>query len=81
MATCVCVFISEGSSGVTGSISLVQNQEDSPTVIEGQLRGLTPNQRHGISVCTYGDARDSSSSCGPIFNPFGKYALHHIRFL
>jgi len=70
MAT--CVFISEGSSGVTGSLTLSQTQEDSKTVIEGQIRGLTPNARHGISVCTYGDSRDGSSSCGPIFNPFGK---------
>ena len=49
-----------------------QNQEDGPTVVEGTIRGLTPGQRHGISLCTYGDVRDSSSSCGPIFNPFGK---------
>eukprot|EP00533_Pseudo-nitzschia_delicatissima_P010893 CAMPEP_0116102544 /NCGR_PEP_ID=MMETSP0327-20121206/13406_1 /TAXON_ID=44447 /ORGANISM="Pseudo-nitzschia delicatissima, Strain B596" /LENGTH=141 /DNA_ID=CAMNT_0003594591 /DNA_START=133 /DNA_END=558 /DNA_ORIENTATION=+ len=49
-----------------------QTQEDGPTVIEGTIRGLTPGQKHGISVCTYGDVRDSSSSCGTIFNPFGK---------
>ena len=72
MATCVCVFVPEGSSGVSGFLTLSQTQEDSKTIIEGQIRGLTPNQRHGISVCTYGDSRDSSSSCGPIFNPFGK---------
>mmetsp|Transcript_11920 Transcript_11920/g.28262 ORF Transcript_11920/g.28262 Transcript_11920/m.28262 type:complete len:163 (-) Transcript_11920:1955-2443(-) len=72
MATCVCVFYPEGSSGVSGSITMSQTQEDGPTVVEGTIRGLTPGQRHGISLCTYGDVRDSSSSCGPIFNPFGK---------
>ncbi len=71
MATCVCVFYPEGSSGVSGSITMSQTQEDGPTVIEGTIRGLTPGQKHGISVCTYGDVRDSSSSCGTIFNPFG----------
>lgn len=49
-----------------------QTQEDSKTVIDGQIRGLTPNQKHGISICAYGDLRESSTSCGPIFNPFGK---------
>lgn len=72
MATCVCVFYPEGSSGVSGSITMSQTQEDGPTDIEGTVKGLTPGQRHGISICTYGDVRDSSSSCGPIFNPFGK---------
>eukprot|EP00531_Pseudo-nitzschia_arenysensis_P019630 CAMPEP_0116123316 /NCGR_PEP_ID=MMETSP0329-20121206/4682_1 /TAXON_ID=697910 /ORGANISM="Pseudo-nitzschia arenysensis, Strain B593" /LENGTH=141 /DNA_ID=CAMNT_0003617221 /DNA_START=155 /DNA_END=580 /DNA_ORIENTATION=- len=49
-----------------------QTQEDGPTVIEGTIRGLTPGQKHGMSICTYGDVRDSSTSCGAIFNPFGK---------
>ena len=78
MATCVCVFYPEGSSGVSGSITMSQTQEDGPTVVEGTVRGLTPGQRHGISLCTYGDVRDSSSSCGPIFNPFGTYMLSKI---
>lgn len=71
MATCVCVFYPEGSSGVSGSITMTQTQEDGPTVVEGTVRGLTPGQKHGISICTYGDLRDTSTSCGAIFNPFG----------
>jgi hypothetical protein len=71
MATCVCVFSPEGNSGVSGALKLSQTSEDGPTVLEGQVRGLTANQRHGISVCTYGDVRDGAASCGPIFNPFG----------
>jgi Cu-Zn family superoxide dismutase len=72
MATCVCVLSPEGNSGVSGALKLTQNQENGPTTIEGQIRGLTPGQRHGISICTYGDVRDGATACGGIFNPFGK---------
>ena len=75
MATCVCVFYPEGSSGVSGSITMSQTQEDGPTVVEGTIRGLTPGQKHGISICTYGDLRDTSTSCGDIFNPFGTWKI------
>jgi superoxide dismutase, Cu-Zn family len=74
MATSIVVFLPEGNSGVSGSLLLKQGSEDSPTTIEGQLRGLSPDQKHGLSVCTYGDARDGATSCGPIFNPFGEYS-------
>jgi hypothetical protein len=73
MATSVCVLHSEGNVGVTGSLKLSQASEDSPTVIEGQVRGLTPGQTHGISVCVYGDLGDGGNSCGPAFNPFGEF--------
>jgi hypothetical protein len=71
MATCVCVLQAEGSSGVSGSLKLSQNTEDGPTTIEGQIRGLTPGQKHGISVCVFGDLSNGGTSCGPSFNPFG----------
>ena len=72
MATGVCVFAPEGNSGVSGSLTLSQSSEDRPTTIEGTFKGLTPGQKHGIAVCTYGDVRDGATSCGPIFNPFGE---------
>mmetsp|Transcript_61042 Transcript_61042/g.149451 ORF Transcript_61042/g.149451 Transcript_61042/m.149451 type:complete len:163 (-) Transcript_61042:139-627(-) len=71
-ATCVCVFTQEGNTGVSGALKLTQTTEDGPTTIEGTIRGLTPGQKHGISIITYGDVRDGSTSCGSIFNPFGK---------
>lgn len=71
MATCVCVLQSEGSIGVSGTIKLSQLSDDAATTIEGQVRGLTPGQKHGISVCVYGDLSDGGTSCGPSFNPFG----------
>jgi superoxide dismutase, Cu-Zn family len=72
MATSIVVLLPEGNSGVSGSLLLKQGSEDGPTTIEGQLRGLTPDQKHGLSICTYGDVRDGATSCGPIFNPFGE---------
>ena len=73
MASCVCVFQQEGNSGVSGSLKISQPSESSPSTLEGQIRGLTPGQKHGISVCTYGDLSDGSASCGSSFNPFGKH--------
>ena len=76
MATCVCVLQNEGTSntaGVAGTLKLTQSSEDGPTTIEGQLRGLTPGQKHGIAVCIYGDLTDGGTSCGETFNPFGTF--------
>eukprot|EP00980_Cylindrotheca_fusiformis_P004365 scaffold925_cov129-Cylindrotheca_fusiformis.AAC.18 len=70
MASCICVFQQEGNSGVSGSIKISQASESGPSTLEGQVRGLTPGQKHGISVCTYGDLSDGSTSCGGPFNPF-----------
>eukprot|EP00934_Nitzschia_sp_Nitz4_P005192 Nitzschia sp. Nitz4//scaffold191_size41780//29632//30214//NITZ4_007473-RA/size41780-processed-gene-0.73-mRNA-1//1//CDS//3329540199//5182//frame0 len=72
MAACVCVFQSEGTSGVSGALKLSQNSEADPTTFEGTIRGLTPGQKHGIALCTFGDLGGGGVSCGPIFNPFGK---------
>lgn len=72
MATCVCTFQAEGNSGVSGALKLTQSSESGVTTLEGTIRGLTPGQKHGISLCVYGDLSDGGASCGPAFNPFGK---------
>eukprot|EP00538_Stauroneis_constricta_P012051 CAMPEP_0119562388 /NCGR_PEP_ID=MMETSP1352-20130426/20285_1 /TAXON_ID=265584 /ORGANISM="Stauroneis constricta, Strain CCMP1120" /LENGTH=159 /DNA_ID=CAMNT_0007610781 /DNA_START=17 /DNA_END=496 /DNA_ORIENTATION=- len=72
MASCVCVLTSEGSIDVNGTLTFSQASETAPTIIKGQLRGLTAKQKHGIQICTYGDLSAAGASCGPIFNPFGK---------
>lgn len=54
-----------------GVLYLSQTSEDAPTTITGKLKDLAPG-KHGIHVCTYGDMSEGASSCGPIFNPFGK---------
>lgn len=73
MATCKCVMQQDGNSGVSGSLKITQASDSSSTIIEGQISGLTPGQKHGISVCTYGDLSEGSASCGTSFNPFGTY--------
>lgn len=80
MATCVCTFQAEGNSGVSGALKLSQTTEDAATSIEGQIRGLTPGQKHGFAVTIYGDLSDGGNSCGPIFNPFGKFNTLHLAY-
>lgn len=75
MAKCVCIIHgdtgSSHSSSIYGVLRLHQQSEDAPTIIEGEIRGLSPG-KHGISVNVFGDLSNSSASCGVIFNPFGK---------
>mmetsp|Transcript_15089 Transcript_15089/g.21364 ORF Transcript_15089/g.21364 Transcript_15089/m.21364 type:complete len:157 (+) Transcript_15089:54-524(+) len=71
MAKCVCSLSGESGTSVSGLLRLSQSTEDSPTTIEGEIRGLTPG-KHGITVNVYGDLSEGAASCGAIFNPFGK---------
>uniref|UniRef100_A0A6S8ZIB6 superoxide dismutase n=1 Tax=Ditylum brightwellii TaxID=49249 RepID=A0A6S8ZIB6_9STRA len=70
MSKCTCTISGEGGS-VTGSLRLSQLSEDAPTIIQGEIKGLTAG-KHAISVHVYGDLTDGAVGCGPIFNPFGK---------
>ena len=56
---------------MTGVIRLFQAAEDAPTLIEGEVKGLTKGS-HALAVCVWGNVCQGSSSCGPHFNPFGK---------
>uniref|UniRef100_A0A7S2UTD5 superoxide dismutase n=1 Tax=Fibrocapsa japonica TaxID=94617 RepID=A0A7S2UTD5_9STRA len=69
MARSMCVIA--GEDGVSGYLVLSQAQEDAPTIIEGEIRGLTPG-RHGFHVHVFGDFSQGFISAGGIFNPFGK---------
>ena len=82
MAKCVCILYNESTSSsasttatIMGTVHLSQTTEDGPTTITGKLKGLSPG-KHGIHVCTYGDLSNGATSCGPIFNPFGKTHGH-----
>lgn len=76
MAKCVCA-IKGDLGGVVGILRLSQASEDAPTVIQGEIKGLTPGS-HAISINVFGDLSDSSTSCAGIFNPFGtKRCLFH----
>lgn len=70
MAKCVCAIRGD-LGGVVGILRLSQASEDAPTVIQGEIKGLTPGS-HAISINVFGDLSDSSTSCAGIFNPFGK---------
>ncbi|EEC44657.1 predicted protein, partial [Phaeodactylum tricornutum CCAP 1055/1] len=54
-----------------GCLTLTQADINQPVKISGSLSGLAAG-KHGISVCVSGDLSQGASSCGPIFNPFGK---------
>eukprot|EP00591_Stephanopyxis_turris_P009045 CAMPEP_0195518104 /NCGR_PEP_ID=MMETSP0794_2-20130614/12258_1 /TAXON_ID=515487 /ORGANISM="Stephanopyxis turris, Strain CCMP 815" /LENGTH=153 /DNA_ID=CAMNT_0040647017 /DNA_START=61 /DNA_END=522 /DNA_ORIENTATION=- len=68
MAKSVCCLSGEGISGV---LRITQTSEDAPTIIEGEMKGLSSG-KHAISINVYGDLSDVATSCGGIFNPFGK---------
>jgi Copper/zinc superoxide dismutase (SODC) len=70
----VCVLASEsGGYHILGSLTLTQADVNGNVVITGTLSGLSPNSKHGLTVCQNGDITKGAASCGPIFNPFGPY--------
>jgi hypothetical protein len=72
----VCVLATEsGGYHVLGSLTLAQADVNGTVTISGSLSGLSPNSKHGLSVCSYGDLSKGAGSCGPIFNPFGPFLL------
>jgi Cu-Zn family superoxide dismutase len=68
MARSVCFLTGEH---ITGMLSLTQATEDAPTIIEGEITGLTPG-KHGIHIHIFGDLSQGATSCAGVFNPFGK---------
>ena len=56
-------------TGVSGMLTFSQASEDEPTVIEGEIAGLTVGL-HGLHVCVLGNTSKGAASCGPIFDPF-----------
>lgn len=71
MAKATCHLSALGDSKVQGIINFMQKTEDTPTIIEGKLVGLTPGA-HGISVQIFGDLSQGFASMGGHFNPFGR---------
>ena len=56
-------------NGVHGVLRLTQANEDAPTIIEGEIAGLTPGF-HGLHITVRGNTSKGTASCGTIFNPF-----------
>ena len=71
MAKAACKIT--GSEGITGELTFTQSQEDAPTTIDGQVKGLSPGL-HGFHIHCFGDFLTDAdgAGCGPIFNPFSK---------
>jgi len=65
----VCVL--RGDPGVEGVIWFTQPESGKPTVIEGEIKGLSPGE-HGFHIHALGDSTQGCTSAGPHFNPFNK---------
>ena len=68
MAKCVAQILGEGIKGI---LKFEQAQESVPTIIDGEIRGLTPG-KHGLHVHIFGDFSQNFHAAAGIFNPFGK---------
>lgn len=70
MAKCVC-RLSSKESDIEGVLFLEQSSETAPTVITGEIKGLSPG-KHAFSVLVAGDLSNPPESMGAHFNPHGK---------
>ena len=68
MARCCAVLTGEG---ITGTLIFHQAQEEAPTSIDGQIKGLIPG-KHGLHIHVFGDFTEGFITAGGIFNPFGR---------
>mmetsp|Transcript_10322 Transcript_10322/g.39073 ORF Transcript_10322/g.39073 Transcript_10322/m.39073 type:complete len:157 (-) Transcript_10322:510-980(-) len=71
MARCVAVFVADEGEELRGFLTLEQSMEDAPTVISGQIEGLTPGP-HGLQIHIFGDLSSGMANVAGIFNPFGR---------
>ncbi|SPQ95760.1 Superoxide dismutase copper/zinc binding domain-containing protein [Plasmodiophora brassicae] len=63
--TGVCVFRGDG---VSGSVTLSQDEAGGPTKIAGTIKGLDAG-KHGFHIHEFGDLSQGCSSTGGHFNP------------
>ncbi|PKU69339.1 superoxide dismutase [Cu-Zn], chloroplastic-like isoform X2 [Dendrobium catenatum] len=62
------VAVLKGSSQVEGIVTLLQENDGSPTTVKVRVSGLTPGP-HGFHVHDYGDITNGCISTGSHFNP------------
>ncbi|VDN54307.1 unnamed protein product [Dracunculus medinensis] len=58
-------------SGVTGYVKFMQNKENAPTIITGQIRGLSPG-KHAFHIHEHGDLSRDCLAAGPPYNPINE---------
>lgn len=73
MATCraSCTLVNQQTASVSILGHLLLEETDGIVSVRGKIHNLHPG-KHGITVCIAGDLSHGATSCGPIFNPFGK---------
>ncbi|TPX64159.1 hypothetical protein SpCBS45565_g06126 [Spizellomyces sp. 'palustris'] len=69
MVTAVSVL--RGDSPATGTVKFTQESDSAPTIIEIDLKDLTPG-KHGFHVHEFGDNTNGCTSAGGHFNPLNK---------
>ena len=67
------VNLSSVDDEIQGTLTLEQETFDSPTIIRGEIVGLTPG-KHGLAIHVFGDISLANGlpKVGGHFNPFGK---------
>ncbi|RPB05283.1 Cu,Zn superoxide dismutase SOD1 [Choiromyces venosus 120613-1] len=66
------VAVVRGDSTVSGTVTFVQENENSPTTITYKITGNDPNAQRGMHIHEFGDNTNGCTSAGAHFNPFGK---------
>ena len=67
----MCTFSgTDGSGGITGTVSISQSSASEAAVFSLDLRGLTPNMMHGFHVHQNGNLGDGCKAAGGHYNPF-----------
>ena len=68
----ISILYPDNNSNVRGLASFSQDHVNAPTKIACSVKGLNPNQKHGIHIHEFGDLTDGCTTAGAHFNPYKK---------
>ena len=68
----ICILDARTAQKASGIVRFEQESAFSPTKIRGDFVGLTPGQKHGFHIHTWGDLSNGCLTAGPHLNPYGK---------